>query len=41
MMVSKIACNFAASVRDFGNAGDLDSLGGDLIEGGFENVATA
>ena len=33
-------CDFAASVRDSGNAGGLDSFGRNSIEGEFEDVAT-
>ncbi len=33
--------NFAVSVRDSGNIGGLDSFGRNLIEGGFEDAATA
>jgi hypothetical protein len=33
--------NFAASVRDSGNIGGLDSFGRNSIEGGFEDAATA
>ena len=32
--------DFAASVRDSGNAGGLDSFGRNSIEGEFEDVAT-
>ena len=38
---ASVVRDFAASVRDSGNAGGLDSFGRDLIEGGFENVASA